>query len=604
MVKKILERGNDSEFHQMLIDMKRKSQSCATLGEVVDCILSFDGRFPVKIGKKSLTRLQKAMVDVLGPSKKIFFSDYPVGAPRINFGVTEYGRIILSQDSLVESDDLIFGYVTAAEAEWRRINALKSAADDETRRGKAEVEEFFAAVSDEYLREILNTVEHMVDHVDPVLIYVEDRTFTLYGKRNNLLDRVVRRRTVPGNTTVGKALVESRVGRGDFLFTYLRHRKIGEWNDDEKMFIYCMYWLKQSGGRGEEFNGLQLTHPGLHEHFDDLAETLRRAGLNSANFPANATIPQKAACVNEWKQEIKQSHITYRIINGLNFYKIEDFLARREVASGELNKLPKSLKEYFGETYDMPVERYGTLGELSREWVLKVFAGDARHKDPDKFPTAIEELLHEIVKSAVEESDSDIGMTRCIRSIAKVKKIHDAGCCAEACNWPVSDYYCCVVPSARWADSMKSRGNDSAFVLYAIAKRMEYNSWHYTPGYYESSRVPDGRHFFIPPAMPDLTEWSNMHHGGHIIANVLFSIRSPGSLHHDGREFNGLFDLRLMRQEGEPYSVEDLKRALVFTGYLKSFYQALMDFVCSNCIEFSVTAFTKSWYDFHYSGNR
>lgn len=603
MVKKILERGNDSEFHQMLIDMKRKSQSYATLDEVVNCIVSFDGRFPAEIGKKSLTRLQKAIVHVLGPSKKMFFSDYPADPSGINFGVTEYGRIILSRNPLIESDDLVFGYVPATEAEWQKINALKSETDDESARAKVEVDEFFASVSDDHLREILNTVEHMVDHVDPVLIYVEDRTYTLYGKRNNLLDRIVRRRTVPGNITVGKGLVESRVGRGDFLFTYLRERKIEEWNDNEKLFIYCMYWLKQSGGRGEEFNGLQLTYSTLHEHFDNLAIMLRQAGLDSATFAANATTQKKAACVNRWKQEIKQSHITYRIINGLNFYKVEEFIAREEVNSGSLNRIPKSLKEYFDETYDMPVDKYGTLDELSREWTLKVFAGDARHKNPDKFPTAVEELLHVIVKSAVEESNSDIGMTRCIRAIGKIKKIHDQGCCAEACNWPVSDYYCCVVPSGRWTDSMKSRGDDSAFVLYAIAKRMEYNSWHYTPGYYESGPVPDGRHFFIPPAMPDLTEWSNMHHGGHIIANVLFSIRSPGSLQHDGKEFNGLFDLRLMRQEGKPYAKEDLKRALMFTGYLKSFYQALADFVCSNCIEFNVTAFTKSWYDLHYSGN-
>jgi hypothetical protein len=45
-----------------------------------------------------------------------------------------------------------------------------------------------------------------------------------------------------------------------------------------------------------------------------------------------------------------------------------------------------------------------------------------------------------------------------------------------------------------------------------------------------------------------------------------------------GRVLPGVFDLRLMRQEGEAYGVRDLIGAVAFTRLMGLFYQSLYDY--------------------------
>ena len=125
---------------------------------------------------------------------------------------------------------------------------------------------------------------------------------------------------------------------------------------------------------------------------------------------------------------------------------------------------------------------------------------------------------------------------------------------------------------------------------------MEYNSWHYTPGHFSKSRVPSDRHFYLPPGMPDFARWSNQHHSGHVLSNVMYSIRSPGSLTCKGRVLPGVFDLRLMRQEGEPYGVRELVGAIAFTRLMGLFHQALYDYVEARECAFRFQSFTKAWF--------
>src|SRR5262245_2676477 len=131
MMKKTIDRGNDSEFRNILLELRQKSRKYTRLNDALDCILSFDGRFPADLGRKSLTALQQAIVEVMGSKTGLVFSDDPVDPARIAFGVTEYGRIILSRDSAMEDGDLAFGCVTVTDEEWEKIIDLKSRRDDE-----------------------------------------------------------------------------------------------------------------------------------------------------------------------------------------------------------------------------------------------------------------------------------------------------------------------------------------------------------------------------------------------------------------------------------------------------------------------------------------
>jgi hypothetical protein len=43
-----------------------------------------------------------------------------------------------------------------------------------------------------------------------------------------------------------------------------------------------------------------------------------------------------------------------------------------------------------------------------------------------------------------------------------------------------------------------------------------------------------------------------------------------------------------------------LKRAIVYTNYLKEFYQAMLDYACGRDAAFKINAFMKEWYEAHY----
>lgn len=201
-----------------------------------------------------------------------------------------------------------------------------------------------------------------------------------------------------------------------------------------------------------------------------------------------------------------------------------------------------------------------------------------------------------LVRYAARISGSDIAMSRGLRDPERLAMLGQDAFCREASSWPATDYYCCALPSGVFQAKTEAFGPVLFTILNSISKRMEYNSWHYTPGHFSTSAVPPDRHFYLPPAMPDFAQWSNQHHSGHVMSNVMYSIRSPGGLTCGGRILPGVFDLRLMCQTGEPYGLDDLAEAVAFTGFMGRFYQAVLDHVIANRLDFRVRAFTKGWY--------
>lgn len=563
-------------FTQILEDVKTSLRECSTFGSVVSKIITFNGRLPLHLGLKSLSGPQRATLELLKDRKNFILSEQSDSLSAITFGARFYGRIILETGPSTGDGDLIFGHISVDRREREHIAATTALAFLKRAEDLTRINQFFSSLTAPQLRDVVNLVEFMVDHIDPVLIYVDHETFSVFSKQNNLLDK-----------------------RGDgerYLFERLRQKPFPEWGDGEKTFIYCMYWLRQAGGRGEEFNGLQLNLDELHCYLAKATQNLNAACAPQMPSPGDP-IAEKAAYINKQKTRAREEFIIYRTINGLTFHKKERLLKKTEVFTNT-EILPESLTRYLARVWGMSPDRYSSRYDMFYKWFEKFTFSEA-NLYPEKFQPP-EEIMHVIVSEAVNELGADIGMTRCIRNISRIKLINDAGMCKEACAWPTSDFYCCVVPSEKLATTGCYGGVSLTVVLTAVAKRMEYNSWHYLPGHFSPGLVPEDRHFYFPPAMPDLTEWSNQHHAGHMLANVLHCIRSPGGLKYAGRDFPGLFDIRLMRQSGQPFSLEDLKRAIVYTNYLKDFYQAMLDYVCGTDATFKVTAFTKPWYERHY----
>jgi hypothetical protein len=100
--------------------------------------------------------------------------------------------------------------------------------------------------------------------------------------------------------------------------------------------------------------------------------------------------------------------------------------------------------------------------------------------------------------------------------------------------------------------------------------------------------------------MPDMTEWTSHHHQGHVANGVRHAIRVPFSLVLAGAERPGLHDLRLMRSDGDPYGVGDLRAAIATAKVLQSLYQAHASALEASSSSLPVTDFGNRWYQDRY----
>lgn len=87
------------------------------------------------------------------------------------------------------------------------------------------------------------------------------------------------------------------------------------------------------------------------------------------------------------------------------------------------------------------------------------------------------------------------------------------------------------------------------------------------------------------------------YHVGHVKSEVNNTIRIPGELWINGREFKSLMDLRLMRQGDEEYTISDLEKALKAFKYVQIAEQKLIDYISDlNNYDFLLTQMTKKTY--------
>jgi hypothetical protein len=142
------------------------------------------------------------------------------------------------------------------------------------------------------------------------------------------------------------------------------------------------------------------------------------------------------------------------------------------------------------------------------------------------------------------------------------------------------DFFCCIVGTAVLSRRFGSRLTSDVF--RAVQARMQFNRWHFIVGNFPRNAVPDDRHYFYPPTMPDLAEWVDQFHGGHIRAAVRYSIRSPGPeiletpLQISGHGFRGFYDVRVVRIDGTPFAVEDLRLVRAHNAWMGQIWRTIL----------------------------
>jgi hypothetical protein len=535
-------------------------ESGERLDSVAARILTFGGRQSIQEGWKALTPWQREVL-TLAAATPVHTRQQGEGK-QWWIGMFEFGRIYLCAEAhplhvhvfgCIEPDVATVAACAFGAAELRVAEAA----------GEREIEQWLDALDDGQVRRVVQTVREAIDHIDPVLIYVREETFTNFSTYNNLLHS---QHHEPGRYVLDAAAITPPRA----------------WSGHVRTFIACFWWMLEAGARGEEANGRQLTPATLSALLDERARAL--GVLNETPIPADFTrrsIAEKAAVVREQAGRANGTHLVYRSINGLTFAKDVHWIRNPDQLD-----LPPRIAFLMRDHFNLDPVDFESTDQLFGAVVHALVDTEA----------GIESLMEAIVGAAIEDLPAHVGMTRGIRDLGAWQRAVDANDAATACGWDTASYYCGVVPSASVRARFENDGATLLRILNAISRRMEYNSWHYIPGHFDRDAVPRSRHFFYPPQMPDVASWADIQHPGHVRAHVRYSIRAPEPLEYRGRRYEGMIDLRLMRMNGEAFSAGEMMRARAFSRCLRALSQALADSTARQRAHV-INGFRSSWYE-------
>ncbi len=390
----------------------------------------------------------------------------------------------------------------------------------------------------------------------------------------------------------------------DGLLQKLRAVPTNEWRATDRLFVVLAHCLFVTGRsvRFEEFNGKQLTAGRAREflvgRYADYCAALGRTALNPQGMP----LFQLAEQVRDLMDEVDSSPMMrYRRINGLTFAKNE------HLAEFPLPRDPETMPEL--------VARYGSesLGLVPsgdvradlRAMALAATALDDAAPDDgtDGAGTAggaVGELLSAIVLSAIIETDSDYGMSSSVRDLGALRGAEPGGP-DGVLELKKGDFFCCCLPHTK---RMAATGEETAPILWRAAQRMMYNRWHFAPGEFDREVIPERRHYFFPPQIPDITEHSYRHHGGHVASRVNFTIRAPGAqVWHPpftvfGHGYRGCYDIRLVRMDGPAYTTVELLEAVRHCSLVDELWRTLAEGVEDGSLPpRPVLGFDRAWYE-------
>ncbi|MBI2430460.1 MAG: hypothetical protein HYV39_00345 [Candidatus Levybacteria bacterium] len=362
----------------------------------------------------------------------------------------------------------------------------------------------------------------------------------------------------------------------------LPRQPVNTWQQEDQVYIYCVNLLFISGGpaRLQEFSGGQLSPNHLDRFFDDKAVFYSQAlGEESPLEWPSKSLHEKAFWVGQKVQEVNSKLQRYRDINGLTIRWEERILGERPLIVDEVVK--QNLSDKISRIFGIDKNSDESDKDYWRRVVREVIARDE---------LSLSLLVWSIISTAVEITQSDYGMSSTFRDIHKLLT-------TGPLSLEKGDFYCCVVPSSKIVDSQTD--DKIAEDSQSMANRMEYNRWHFIPGDVKRDSIPLKRDWFYPPTIPDIATEVDWHHGGHVDAKIHHSLRIPASVVVDGTEYRGSYDIRLLRQSGEPYKPDDIKTAKVYLDVLGNVIQSVVEYVEETGQQLKIGAFTTRWYKNH-----
>jgi hypothetical protein len=434
------------------------------------------------------------------------------------------------------------------------------------------------------LEQVLEEVIDHVEHVESVGFYLGDRFLARIDRYVNLVD-------------------DKR--RKGFLNS-LRDKPYLQWRTEEILAVAALHALFLSGRsvRFEEFNGILLTPSGLLARLNELAEAYRTAGCE-VEMPVGLDLFERARVIRQQTlRATGKPWLRYRWIYGLNFQKVERILPTTETSEADdvwLRDLGDDYRDLVGGDMHGVSEHVGTTA-LANACLARDVAGIACNRGSSAANGWIEYLMEKIVASAVLATNSDYGMSSSLRDISRLVTYDEATLIDAIHAVTPQNFFTCFVSNGM----IERLGTDEArAIASSVQKRMMFNRWHFIPGNLERPLVRMSRHWYYPPLIPDIAAHSDMHRAAHNQARVKYSIRAPGpdmsrpALHIANRRYRGFYDVRVVRTEGDGYTVDDMVRTRRRTLWLEAVYEALVNYLMSTrCKRLQITGFQPgSYYD-------
>jgi hypothetical protein len=522
--------------------------------DAIVALLTFGGRVPIDLRIPSLAAFDQCIFEALPDSESVRIASEPdtrAGLETLRVYLNPLGRLhirpLAENVNDYDLDEVIeVGHLALPTPTVARARAQAQAIRLEEMQLRAAIDRVLVEAENEgALAALLDDIDDVVRHVEAVCFYADDRLYAVMERVTNL--------------------VATRKGLG--LIDHLRRMPVAQWRSSDRLAVVALRSLFLSGAsvRFEEFNSIELTAKRLLECLHRLGSsysTALQVPFESARHPF-----ELGRAVGALAKSVKaKPWLRYRQVSGITFQKREHCIqlaadpASERILETSLDalrskwpcKAPDSARAFFTKAAQDAIEA-ACLDTERKPAGPAPYAGAM---------STLERLIEDIVSSAVRATSADYGMSSSLRQPGAlfVDRAEELGAVVGALT--PKDFYCCIVGTGELRRRFGARLNGDVF--RAVQARMQFNRWHFIVGNLPRRLVAEDRHYFYPPVMPDLAEWVDQFHAGHIRAAVRYSIRSPGPeiidapLEISGHEFRGFYDVRVVRVDERPFDLQDL----------------------------------------------
>lgn len=533
-------------------------------------LVTFDGKIPFNQAKKNLMAKEMHLLEEIIGNLEVPFigkNNEEIAQCNIIYTYNWFGKLsIFCEDEEVEDPQSIIGGSIVDKSILDRVKDKNNEAQILELHYATQIFNQLEALENKSL--LIDQALDWVDHVETVFWYINRSSYSRSDIGNNLL-------------------------RTDIL-SHLKEKEFQKWTYNEKLLLCTIHVLYRTGKsiRFEEFNGTEITAKRLYEWINDKYTTYSKLLNSYENVSPKSSIFEIADQIKDLGAALdKNLKVRFRRINGIHISKIENMADRKNLKI--IETLPDNLLEF--------AEREFNISAYDKEPIkaLKEITGMAAQKSIEqKDSKLLEEIIQHIVYSAIVQADVDYAMSSSFRSPIKL----GGNTIENVLSLSKTDFCTCVLPSSRilnkYPEAMLVK------VLNMVARRMEFNRWHFIAGNLDSKTIPASRHYYYPPLMPDMAEWSDVWHGGHTSSLVRYTIRAPGpALWKEpfkayGQSYRGVYDIRFVRMIDNPFTKNEMYIAIQHCELIDTFWKEIQHLIeYENMNIPAIGGFTKQWYD-------